>query len=58
MKMKVSKAQFKRYRRVQDSGEYNMFDPNARIMACLEKETYMEILKNYNELKAKYEGGE
>ena len=55
--MKVSKEQFKRYRRVQDSGEYNMFDPNARIMACLEKETYLEILKNYSELKAKYEGG-
>ena len=33
--MEITKEQWKSYRLVQDSGAYNMFDPNARAMTNL-----------------------
>ena len=56
--MKVSKEQFQQYRDVQDSGMFNMFDPQAQDMTSLNKEEWIYIIKNYSELKAEYEGGE
>ena len=56
--MKVSKEQFQEYRQVQDSGMFNMFDPQAREMTSLDRDEWIHILKNYAELKAEYEGGE
>ena len=57
MKMKASKEQFKAYRRVQDSGDYNMFTPDAILSTGLDKETYFDIIENYSEYKKQYEGG-
>ena len=57
MKMKASKEQFKAYRRVQDSGAYNMFTPDAILSTGLDKETYFDIIKHYSEYKKEYEGG-
>ena len=56
--MKVTKAQFRAYKRVQNSGDYNMFDPNARMLTGLDKNTYLSIMKNYEELEQKYGGNE
>ena len=55
--MKVSKGQFNAYERVRKEGQYNMFDPNARTLTGLDKETYMVIIKDYDNLSSKY-GGE
>ena len=55
--MKASKEQFKAYRRVQDSGDYNMFTTDAISSTGLDKETYFDIIENYSEYKKQYEGG-
>ena len=54
--MEITKEQFAQYRRVQDGGMYNMFDPNARMMTSLSKNEWIDIMKNYDELSDKYEG--
>ena len=56
MKMKASKEQFKAYRRVQKSGDFNMFTPDAILSTGLYKETYFDIVKNYSDYKEQYEG--
>mgnify|MGYP003142647882 CR=1 FL=1 len=56
--MEITKEQFQEYRDVQDSGMFNMFDPNARAVTSLSKPQWIEIIKNYDELEDKYEGGE
>ena len=53
--MKVTKEQFKAYRRVQKSGQFNMFTPDAILSTGLDKETYFDIIKNYSDYKEKYE---
>ena len=58
MKMKASKEQFKAYREVQDSGQFNMFTPDAILSTGLDKETYFDIIKHYSEYREKYEGEE
>ena len=54
--MKASKEQFKAYRRVQKSGDFNMFTPDAILSTGLDKETYFDIIENYSEYKKEYEG--
>ena len=54
--MKATKEQFKAYRRVQNSGEFNMFTPDAILSTGLDKETYFDIIENYSEYKKEYEG--
>ena len=54
--MKASKKQFKSYTRVQSSGVYNMFSPDAILATGLDKETYFDIIKHYAEYREKYEG--
>ena len=54
--MKASKEQFQAYRRVQDSGAYNMFTPDAILSTGLDKETYFDIIEHYSEYKKQYEG--
>ena len=54
--LKVSAEQFEEYREVQESGMYNMFDPQAREMTDLSKSKWVTIIKNYSELKDKYIG--
>ena len=52
----INEEQWNEYREVQDSGMFNMFDPQARAMTELTKDEWLYILKNYSELKEKYEG--
>ena len=54
--MEITKEQWDEYRDVQDSGMYNMYDPNARAMTDLSKQEWKHIMKNYSELKTKHEG--
>lgn len=54
----INKAEWEEYRFVQDSGLYNMYDPNARAMTTLSRSKWLHIMKNYSELKTKYEGGD
>ena len=54
--MKASKEQFHAYTRVQNSGVYNMFSPDAILSTGLDKETYFDIIENYSEYKKEYEG--
>ena len=56
--MEITKEQFKEYRDVQDSGMFNMFDPNARANTSLSRDDWITIISNYTSLKDKYEGGE
>ena len=52
----INKKQWGQYRRVQDSGMFNMYDPQARAMTDLTKHEWIDIMKNYSELKNKFEG--
>ena len=54
----VTREEFQEYREVQNSGAYNMFSPQARAMTSLSKDTWIDIIKNYSDLKNKYEGGD
>ena len=53
--MKATKEQFQAYIRVQNSGAFNMFSPDAILSTGLDKETYFDIIKNYSDYKEKYE---
>ena len=53
--LKVSAEQFEEYREIQESGMYNMFDPQARMMTSLDKKKWIYIIQNYEELLEKYE---
>ena len=55
--MKATKEQFKKYRKVQNSGAFNMFTPDAILSTGLDKETYFEIVKHYSDYKKEYEVG-
>jgi len=51
----ATKQQFEAYLRVQFQGKYNMItDGRAVIATGLPIGTYVEIQKNYSELKAQY----
>ena len=53
--MEISKDQWQEYGDVQDSGEYNMYDPSARSMTSLTKHEWIHIMQNYSQLKEKYD---
>ena len=53
---KITREQFEAYVSVQMSGVTNMFDvKTVGDLSGLEKEEIMEIMKNYGELKEKYD---
>ena len=56
MLVTVSKDDFNSFLDVRNSGDYNMYDPNARAMTGLTKQEWIHIMKNYSELKTKHEG--
>ena len=43
-----------KYYDVQMGGVYNMLDPRARELTGLDKETYFDIIKNYNNYYCKF----
>ena len=56
MSVQITKEDFLEYKRVQMSGMFNMFTPQAREMTTLSKDKWLKIMSDYNELKQKYEG--
>ena len=52
--VEVTEQDFLDYLEVQESGEFNMFDPNARATAGLEKDVWLAIMGNYDELAKEY----
>ncbi len=50
MSVTVTKDDFLEYKRVQESGEFNMFDPSARMMTSLSKEQWVHIMQSYKSL--------
>jgi len=53
-KMNITEEQFNEYLFVQDMGAYNMFDRRARELTELSRDEWVEIIKNYDELREKY----
>lgn len=53
---KVTIDEWTQYRAIQDSGMFNMFDPQAREMTDVSRDKWIQIIKNYSELKEKFEG--
>ena len=54
--VEITKKQFEAYIDVQESGVTNMFDVRTvQSLSGLNKEKIMEIMKNYGELKDKYD---
>ena len=51
----VTEKEFKAFLKVQKSGMYNMYDPEAIRKTGLDKDTYITVMKNYSTLKEKYE---
>jgi len=52
----VTKEQFLAFNEVRDSGATNMFDiKTVSELSGLDKDTILEIMKDYNALSAKYE---
>lgn len=54
MESKPSKEAFKRYVRVQKSGEFNMLDSRVLLAADLTREEHIYIIKHYLELSDEY----
>ena len=55
---KVTMEEWIQYRAIQDSGMFNMFDPQAREMTNISRDKWIKIIKNYSKLKEKFEGGD
>ena len=53
--MKASKEQYEAYVRVQKSGDFNMFGPDAILATGLDKETFFDIIEHYALYAEKYE---
>ncbi len=50
MAVSVTKEDFLEYKKVQESGMYNMFDPRAREMTSLSREQWVHIIQSYKSL--------
>lgn len=50
----VTKEQFEAFEYVRQEGMYNMLSPDAILMSGLDKKTYLEIVKNYDDLREMY----
>ena len=50
MAVTVTKEDFLEYKKVQQSGMYNMFDPRARQMTNLSREQWVLIIQSYKSL--------
>lgn len=54
----ITAEDFRSYLEVQVSGKYNMFSSEAIYETGLDRETYMNIQKNYKKLIEKYKDNE
>ena len=48
MSIDITKTKFDEYKRVQNSGEFNMIDPRAREMTDLTKDEWFTIIREYD----------
>ena len=53
----ITRDEWEAYRRVQKTGYYNMLEPDAVRSSGLDKDTYFDIVKNYDTCYEKFEGG-
>ena len=53
----ITRSDWDAYRRVQKTGFYNMLSPDAVRSSGLDKDTYFDIVRNYNIYYEKFEGG-
>ena len=54
----ITKSDWEAYRQVQDSGLYNMMSPDAIRTSGLDKDTYIAIMSDYDNLYEKFEGAD
>jgi len=52
--MELTKEQWQEFKDVQESGEYNMYDPAAVKSTTLSIDEWLYIMKNYSCLEGKY----
>jgi len=52
--MKITKEQFDEYKSIQESGDFNMLDPQARELSTLDNREWYYIIRNYVELSKKW----
>ncbi|QDP49182.1 MAG: hypothetical protein Unbinned2990contig1002_29 [Prokaryotic dsDNA virus sp.] len=52
----ITRYEWECYREVQKSGLYNMLTPDAIRASGLDRDTYFDIVKNYNTYYEKFEG--
>ena len=50
----ITRKDFRAFAEVRKSGLYNMRDPRARMMTHLSHRTWVEIMKQYEQLERKY----
>ena len=53
----ITRYEWECYREVQKGGLYNMLTPDAIRASGLDKDTYFDIVKNYDTYYEKFEGG-
>ena len=53
----ITRDEWEAYRRVQKTGFYNMLEPDAVRSSGLDRDTYFDIVKNYDTYYEKFEGG-
>ena len=46
----ITEEKFNEYKEVQMSGDFNMFDPQARAMTTLTKDEWVTIMREYKKL--------
>ena len=49
--MKITRGQFLNFKKLKESGLYNMIDPNIRRILDITKEQHRYILENYEHLE-------
>ena len=54
----ITKSDWLAYRRVQKTGFYNMLSPDAVRSSGLDKDTYFEIVKNYDRYEKQFGGSD
>jgi len=57
VEINITESMFNEFVEVRDSGEYNMYDPAARAETTLSKEQWISIMKNFETLEEKFNGG-
>ena len=50
----ITKEMFEEYKIVQESGDFNMLDPEARAGTSLDRRQWYAINSNYEQLSKKY----